>query len=258
MEDIPRLTSWLRTNRLSLNLLKTHIMIFGKKRENLEQSVNITIEGVKIDIVSQTKFLGVILDSGLTWKQHLLHITKKISKSVGILSRARKFLNKKTLLQLYYSFLYPYLTYCNIIWGNAPDYILWPIFRAQKRAFRIIDNIRRRDSTKKPFETLRILRLPDIYTFSVLIFVYKYKNDLLPPPFNGFYITHRQIHRYPTRNASQLRIPKAKTKMASRFIMTTGVNIWNSMDTIVSTEMGMGALKRAIITKLIAKYHVPT
>jgi hypothetical protein len=257
MEDITRLTSWLRTNRLSLNLLKTHIMVFGRKREGLENSVNIIIDGAKIEIVNQTKFLGVILDSGLTWKQHLLHISKKISKSVGILSRARKFLNKKTLLQLYYSFLYPYLTYCNIIWGNAPDYILWPIFRAQKRAIRIVNNIRRRDSTRKAFEELRILRLPGIYTFSVLIFVYKYKNELLPTPFSGFYITHRQVHRYPTRNANQLRIPMAKTKMAARFVRSTGVNIWNAFDNIISTDMGIGALKRAIITNLTARYSLP-
>ena len=230
-------------------------MVFGRKKEGIEHTVNILIDNVKIEVVNQTKFLGVILDNGLTWKQHLLHISKKISKSVGILSRARKFLNKKTLLQLYYSFLYPYLTYCNIIWGNAPDYILWPIFRSQKRAIRIINNIRRRDSTKSSFEHLRILRLPDIYTFSALIFVYKYKNDLLPTPFNGFYITQRQIHRYPTRNADQLRIPLAKTKLASRFIKCTGVNIWNSFDSIVTTDMGLGALKRAIITRLIATYN---
>jgi hypothetical protein len=204
--------------------------------------------------VNQTKFLGVILDNGLTWKQHILYISKKVSKSVGILSRARKFLNKKTLTQLYFSFLYPYLTYCNIIWGNAPDYILWPIFRAQKRAIRIINNIGYRNSTRNAFKELRILRLPDIYTFVVIIFVYKYKNDLLPPPFNGFYITHNQIHRYQTRNANQLRLPLTKTKMATSFIKRTGVNIWNSFSNIIHTNMSFGELKRTIIHSLTDSY----
>jgi hypothetical protein len=40
------------------------------------------------------------------------------------------------------------------------------------------------------------LRLPDIYIFSVLIYVYKYKNGLLPQPFDAFYTTNNQIHNY--------------------------------------------------------------
>ena len=107
-------------------------MVFGKKARHEENSLNTIISGEKIEIVKQTKFLGIILDNDLSWKLHISHLSKKLSKSIGILSRARRFLNKATLTQLYYSFLYPYLNYCNIIWGNANQTLLWPIFRAQK------------------------------------------------------------------------------------------------------------------------------
>jgi hypothetical protein len=229
-------------------------MVFGKKRDGLDNIVHTYIDNTRIGIVTHTKFLGIILENSLTWKQHLLHISKKISKSVGILSRARKFLDKKTLTQLYYSFIYHYLTYCNIIWGNAPDYILWPIFRAQKRAIRIVANIRKRESTKNAFRELKILRLPDIYIFSVLIYVYKFKNRLLPQPFFTFYTTNNQIHNYPTRNAAQLRAPSAKTKLAYSFVKITGVNIWNDFSTIINQHMKIGALKKAIIYNLVSKY----
>ena len=229
-------------------------MIFGKKRDGRENSLTTIIDGTQIEIITQTKFLGIVLDNGLTWKNHLLYLSQKLSKSIGILSRARRFLNKKTLLQLYYSFLYPYITYCNIIWGNAPDYVLWPIFRAQKRAIRIIANIRQRDSTKTAFHLLHILRLPDIYVFSVLIFVYKYKNGLLPDPFKEFYMTNSQVHRYPTRKANQLRVPLTKTKMASSFVKNTGGNIWNNFGDTITQDMRIGALKRAIIGKLTSSY----
>ena len=182
---------------------------------------------------------------------------KKSQNRSAYFSRARKFLDKKNLTQLYYSFIYPYLTYCNIIWGNAPDYILWPIFRAQKRAIRIISNIRRRESTKLAFQSLQILRLPDIYTFSALIYVYKYKNGLLPSPFDSFYITNSQIHGYPTRKAAQLRAPATKTKIATSFIKRTGVNIWNNFSTIITQHMKIGAFKKAIIANLITKYDPP-
>jgi hypothetical protein len=194
-QDIPLLTSWLKTNRLSLNISKTHIMVFGKKTKNQDNSISVSIEGTLLEVVNHTKFLGIILDNGLTWKQHALHLSKKISKSIGILSWAKKFLNKSTLKQLYFSFLYPYLTYCSLILGNASDTILWPIFRTQKRAIRIIENIRGRDSSRAAFKKLKLLRLPDIYRYSALIFVYKDKNGLLPTIFEGFYTENRAVHR---------------------------------------------------------------
>ena len=140
-----------------LNLKKTHMMIFGKKAAINATPLNIQIENTKIEVVNETKFLGIILDSNLTWKNHLLYLSTKMAKSIGILSRARKFLNKTTLTQLYYSFLYPYLTYCNVIWGKATENALGPIFKTPKRAIRIIENIRYRDSTKEAFHKLKIL-----------------------------------------------------------------------------------------------------
>jgi hypothetical protein len=67
-DDLPSLTSWLRTNRLSLNLQKTHIMIFGKKNDGRENSLTTIIDGTQIGIVTHTKLLGIKMDNGLTWK----------------------------------------------------------------------------------------------------------------------------------------------------------------------------------------------
>jgi hypothetical protein len=206
-QDTPALTKWLETNRLSLNLKKNHVMVFGKKRKNYDNLLNISIQGTKLDIVTHTKFLGIVLYNSLTWKQHIIYLTKKVAKSIGIISQARKFLNVDSLRQLYFVFLFPYLSYANIFWGNAADSHLWPIFKLQKRAIRSILNIRRRDSTKFGFQKLKILRLPDIYKYSVLIFLYQFKNNLLPPTFKNFYSENREFHSHLTRSANVLRPP---------------------------------------------------
>jgi hypothetical protein len=119
-----------------------------------------------------------------------------------------------------------------------------------------VENIRRRDSTKLAFKTLKILRLPEIYLFSVLIFVYKYKNGLLPSPFNSFYTTNSQIHNYPTRHANHLRMPTAKTKMASSFVKKTGANIWSNLPNHIHHNMKIGGLKKLVIEHLIANYII--
>jgi hypothetical protein len=204
-------------------------MIFGPNKRKETHNISVKIEGQIIEVVHHTKFLGIILDDKLTWKNHISYITQKISKSIGILTRARPLLNTTILRQLYYSFLYPYIIYCNIIWGQAASITLWPLSKLQKRAVRIITNIKLRDSSQLAFKNLRILRLPELNKFSILIFMFKYRNGLLPITFNNFYKDNRDFHCYPTRAATNLRTPRVYTKIATSFIkkqvLTFGISI---------------------------------
>ena len=77
------------------------------------------IQNTNIERVSVTKFLGLMIDAQLSWKCHIGYTCKKISKCVGVILKARKKLNKSVLLNLYYSFAYPYFIYCNHVWGNS-------------------------------------------------------------------------------------------------------------------------------------------
>ena len=115
-DELKDIVIWLRANRLSLIISKTHYMLFSNKKV-IPANVTIEINGQPITWVSKTKFLGVIIDNKLTWKEYISYISGKVAKGIGIISKVRKYLNKNTLLDLYYSFIYPYLTYCNQVWG---------------------------------------------------------------------------------------------------------------------------------------------
>ena len=182
-------------------------MIFGPKNTKSNKKINIKIDGQSLETATKTKFLGIIIDNKLTWKEHALYTSNKMSKSIAILSIARKYLDTKTMLQLYYSFVFPYLHYCNLAWGNASDSTLWPVFRSQKIALRIISNTPKKSSTINFCNKNLILRLPDIYKNSVGLFMFKFKNNLLPNIFDTFFSQNDRFHTYPTRNATQLRAP---------------------------------------------------
>jgi hypothetical protein len=252
--EIPTLMQWLSTNRLSLNVNKTHVMVFVPNSKRNCNDIKIIIENQEIEIVEKTKFLGIILDKSLSWKQHIAYISTKIAKSVGIISKARKLLNPDILKQLYYSFLYPYLIYCLIVWGSAGDTVTWPIFKLQKRAVRLINNVKRRLSSQPTFRKLKILRFPDLYKFSVMIFMHKYKNDLLPSIFDDFYKKNSSFHAYPTRSANKLRGPKIKTKLATSFIKNSGVVLWNELSPFIDEGCKIAQLKKVLISYFTEKY----
>ena len=109
---------WVKAKKLSLNVKKTHYMIFHRKK-TVMPNLKIQIDNQDIDQVYKTKFLGVVIDWKLTWKDHIALVTGKLSKSICVITKARRCLNWKSLLTLYYSFIYPYLTYCNHVWGST-------------------------------------------------------------------------------------------------------------------------------------------
>ena len=219
-------------------------MIFGTRKSSANNLVNIKINNQTLEIVNHTKFLGVVIDNKLSWKEHALYTSKKLSKSIAILSLAKKYLTKTTMIQLYYSFIFPYLYYCNLSWGNAADSTLWPIFRNQKIALRLISNTPRRCSTIDFCKNSQIFRLPDIHRLTIGIFMYKYHHGLLPQIFMNFFTRNQDTHSYRTRNAAKLRTPLFKTQLGTNFIKNTGVNFWNILETNISITNTIGTLKK--------------
>ena len=85
------------------------------------------------------KFLGLLIDSNLSWKYHIAHITSKISKkTIGIISRLRYYVPTNTLLTIYRSLMFPYLSYGIAVWGQAAQTHINQVLALQKRALRLI------------------------------------------------------------------------------------------------------------------------
>ena len=88
-KDLRNVQEWLQCNKLSLNVLKTHYMVFTPRNKFIND-IDVKIHNVQIQRVYATKFLGVQIDAQLTWKTHIEYTCKKLSKCVGILCKARK------------------------------------------------------------------------------------------------------------------------------------------------------------------------
>ena len=88
-EDLRNVQEWLQCNKLALNVLKTHYMVFTP-RNKLINDIDVKIHDAQIQRVYATKSLGIQIDAQLTWKTHIEYTCKKLSKCVGILCKARK------------------------------------------------------------------------------------------------------------------------------------------------------------------------
>ena len=118
-KEMNEVTKWLNANKLSINTKKTKYVIFKSKNKKCDTDISIQLNNNIIHQATAVKFLGVIIDQELTWKNHINSVVKNIIKASALIAKIRHYTNKNTLNVLYYALVYPYLTYGNLIWGNA-------------------------------------------------------------------------------------------------------------------------------------------
>ena len=70
--EMTKISSWLKANKLSLNINKTHYMLFKGKRA-IKDEISIKIDQTQIKQTQCTKLLGVQIDDNITWKNHIIY-----------------------------------------------------------------------------------------------------------------------------------------------------------------------------------------
>ena len=128
------------------------------------KNIDLHMDNFRINQIQYTKFLGVTVDSKLTssWKNHIAEIENKISKNIGVISRAGKFLNTKELQTLYCSLILPYLNYGVVLWGNNYQSSLNRTIKLQKRVIRITAKADHKHSILSLFHNMGLLKFTDI------------------------------------------------------------------------------------------------
>ena len=116
-------------------------MVFRPSQERMDCDIQISIDNPQhIVRVKETVFLEVLLDENLNWKSEISHVANKLAKSIGIINKCSFYLPKTSLRSmLYYSLIYPYFYYCNIVWASTYKPNLRRLVILQKRIISIIN-----------------------------------------------------------------------------------------------------------------------
>ena len=162
--ELKLLYKWVLCNKLSLNMSKTVFMIFSLFN-NYDVHLPVEIGQHVIKQVFYTKYLGIILDYQLKWKEHISSMTSKLSKISAIIYRIRKKLTPQALRILYYGLVYSKLIYGIVFWGGTWATHLKSVVLVQKRIIRCMSYAKKYDSTAVLFENFRILRTQYIHQY---------------------------------------------------------------------------------------------
>ena len=177
-DALPKISAWLKTNYLTLNISKTVAQIYTKCRDHA--TLDIQIDGTHIKEVQTARYLGIFIDSDLKFSSHINSITNIMSRNLGMIARARQYIPKAQLLQLYNALIFPYINYCCFIWGSNYENQIHKLNILQKRAMRIIEGVFPPESATPIFKKYNVLKVKEISHLQILLIMHKHLLNELP------------------------------------------------------------------------------
>ena len=244
--ELNKISSWINANQLSLNIGKTCFMIFKTKNKKIHVTKNVNIQKHNIDRIFDIKFLGIYLDSQLTWNTHITHIKNKIAKNIGIINKTRKKLNKQSLITLYNSFIFPYIHYGIELWGTSSQYNLDTILKMQKKIARMICNASFHAHSLPLFEKLEILDVYKIYQYQVALFMFKIDYNIHPISLTSMFSKNTLHHDHETRQNTKFHLPLFRLTISQRNVKFKGVVIWNYIVDKIESNCSIYTFKKQL------------
>ena len=259
--ELKKLSFWLNANRLALNIAKTNFVIFAPINKP-KQNVTLLINKQAISQNNYVKYLGVLIDSKLSFSNHISTILKKTSRAIGIMYKIRNFVTRPILISIYYSLIYPFLIYAIPVWGVANEIYMKPLHILQKKVVRLItfnDEILRPAGplihSAPIFNELQIITIYDIFKAQTTKFVYECINYISPPQFLGYYEHVPAHHNTMASRNNNLKIPFARTTTYGlNSIKNIGARIWNKIPVDIHNAASVKSFSKNLKKYLITNY----
>ena len=254
--ELRKVSNWFKCNKLILNAGKSNFIYFHSKYKpvstELLNSYQIKMDDNVLNRVANTKFLGIFIDESLSWKTHISHINKIMSRNTGVISKLRHTLPQSVLLMLYNTLILPFLSYCNIVWANTYPTKLHRLYILQKRVVRNITLSHYQSHSRPLFKQLNILNVYQLNEYLCAILIFKNEKSLLPEKLSDMFITNSTIHNHNTRNKKKYHRWCVNTNFASYSCRHHAPEIWNLLPTNITSISFYNSFKRNLKSFLIA------
>ena len=253
--DLSLLREWLIANKLSLHPDKTKCIYIGTRQRlaTFSSETGIFVNDHEVAPSDHLKSLGIILDENLNWNQHVEHIIKKIKSALGALRRAKPFVTKETLIQIYNALIVPHFDYCAEVWGDLNKGLSEKLQKMQNRAARIISGanyeIRSADILKSlEWHPLHIRR-----DLGMACMMFRCFNNQAPTYLTNLFDRLSTFTCHNLRStASNFHIKGFNTEYGKRSITYRGAKLWNSLSHDAKSKRTINSFRKAALKDIIS------
>ena len=200
-------------------------------------------------------YLGIEIDETLSWNKHIEILSKKLSRTNGILSKLRYFIPLQTLSSVYYALFHSHICYGSSVWCYTSKKNTEKIFKLQKKCLRLMTFSHYLTHSTPLFNSLKIMKVGDLIKSQILKLTYFFFNDKLPVQLSNFFQKNMSISSYNMRNDHVLLIPKTNTyKYGVNSLRHNAPLLWNEF--VKRNGKKISAVSTSKFKKLLKKYFL--
>ena len=236
-DDLAVINDWCCRWGMLVNPSKTRGILISRSRMVEHLFPDLVIDCSVVEIVSELKILGVILDSKLTFEKQVKAITASASKRVGILRKTMSvFRDVAVVAKCFWAFILPVLEYCSPVWMSAATSHLSFLDRVVSQVSRLSGKSVSCDLWHRPKWHLWV-------SFSRL--------TVWLIPLCAVFFPAQHVLRRPTRgalaaNSRSFEMPRSRTVQFLRSFVLSCVRLWNGLRESVFAGEGVGAFKTSV------------
>ena len=252
--NIRKLQDWFISNKLTLNETKTYFSIYHTKNKPIPNNLNsINVEGFIVHRVKSVKYIGLTIDEGLLWKDHVDTIINNVVKYFGIFNNIKQYISQKLARQLYFAFVSSRIRYGIESYGSCSQTNIAKLQTIQNKLLKLLLKLPFRHSTNDLHQKLKILKVNDLYKVCLLNFVHQRNTDNLPAPLSK-YFEYTNPARETRRNELNLKLDRFRTELGSTRVQVRAARLWNEMNTYLKTISDIKQFKKELIKNIISDY----
>ena len=253
---------WMDRRKLMLNDSKTEIIVIkGNLRSNLDREFGtLEVSSAHLCPSSSARNLGIILDSKLSFKDHINSIVKCCNFHIRNLYAVRRFLDREALISLVHSFIVSRVDYCNSLFLGLPNYLLRKLQSIINKSARLIFSLAPRVPTTGYLIELHWLPVKARIEFKICLIVFKalkfnqpkYIVDLLAGSVGGNHVALRSgddpYHLFEPRAAGE-------RVFAERSFVYTAPRLFNGLPMVVKQQASLEGFKTQLKSFLFSRAY---
>ena len=261
--ELEKINDFFKSNKLKLNTKKIKLVCFRRKNQQINyDDFEILLDGDRLKFEEEAIFLGITIDSHLSWESQCSHVASKISRSCGAINRVKKLLPPSSLKILYSSLILPHLQYGLAAWGGCSGQSRKRITAVQKRVIRVISKSYYMSHTEPRMKKFGLLKLEQLYEQQSSTLIHDIINKRAPKVMGNLINLEREATSHNLRNHQsdphQLRPPLARTKTSTNSLRTKGPQIWNQLPNELRSITSKSIFKSRLKQHYLEQYRVST
>ena len=242
-EDLLGLRNWCFRNRLLLNRDKTKLIVSGSRRMTSKlHEFRLSLLGKYISPVQSAKDLGVILDSNLTFDDHIKTTVSECIARLAQISRVKHCLDRTSLLTAINGLVFSKLYYCSNVWANTTEKNIRKLQAVQNFACGIVSGARKYDHVTPHLKSLSWLHVKYQLYYCQAIMAFKCISGHAPK-----YVTSQFITKSST-------YPFFKTASGQRTFYYRTIGLWNNLDPFLKSSRSVQVFKRILKNRLLDNF----